>query len=75
MTLELRSLRHAVTLARLLNYRRAAEELGVTSENIDEALKSKAALETELRSAIPMGDIVPYFQPVVYLETGALAGF
>jgi diguanylate cyclase (GGDEF)-like protein len=42
---------------------------------IDEALKSKAAIETELRVAIPNGDIVPYFQPVVRLATGELAGF
>jgi EAL domain-containing protein (putative c-di-GMP-specific phosphodiesterase class I) len=28
-----------------------------------------------LRAAIPMGDIVPYFQPVVRLDTGELAGF
>src|SRR6185503_16176271 len=39
--------------------------------SIDEELKWKAALETELRSAIPNGDIVPYFQPVVRLDTGA----
>lgn len=43
--------------------------------SIDEALKSKAALESELRDAIPAGDIVPYFQPVVSLQTGKLAGF
>jgi diguanylate cyclase (GGDEF)-like protein len=43
--------------------------------SIDEALKSKAALETELRVAIPNGDIVPYFQPVLRLDTGELAGY
>jgi EAL domain-containing protein (putative c-di-GMP-specific phosphodiesterase class I) len=32
-------------------------------------------METELRTAIPNGDIVPFFQPVVRLDTGALAGF
>ena len=57
---------------------RAKEDRGAYKffdSTIDEALKSKAALETELRAAIPLGDIVPYFQPVVYLESGVLAGF
>lgn len=43
--------------------------------SIDQALKSKASLEAELRSAIPAGDIVPFFQPFVHLDTGAIAGF
>ncbi|HET9231422.1 MAG TPA: EAL domain-containing protein [Vitreimonas sp.] len=57
---------------------RAKEDRGAYKffdSSIDEELKWKAALETELRSAIPNGDIVPYFQPVVRLDTGALAGF
>lgn len=57
---------------------RAKEDRGAYKffdSSIDEELKRKAALETELRSAIPNGDIVPYFQPVVRLDTGALAGF
>lgn len=57
---------------------RAKEDRGAYKffdSSIDEALKSKAALETELRVAIPNGDIVPYFQPVLCLETGALAGY
>jgi len=57
---------------------RAKEDRGAYKffdSTIDEALKSKAALETELRAAIPMGDIVPYFQPVVHLDSGVLAGF
>jgi diguanylate cyclase (GGDEF)-like protein len=57
---------------------RAKEDRGAYQffdSSIDEELKWKAALETELRSAIPNGDIVPYFQPVVRLDTGALAGF
>lgn len=40
MTLELRSLRHAVTLARLLNYRRAAEELGVTQSTLTRSIQT-----------------------------------
>jgi diguanylate cyclase (GGDEF)-like protein len=57
---------------------RAKEDRGAYKffdSSIDEELKWKAALETELRVAIPNGDIVPYFQPVVRLDTGALAGF
>jgi len=57
---------------------RAKEDRGAYQffdSSIDEEMKSKASLETELRLAIPNGDIVPYFQPVVNLTTGALAGF
>ncbi|MGD9967608.1 MAG: putative bifunctional diguanylate cyclase/phosphodiesterase [Hyphomonadaceae bacterium] len=57
---------------------RAKEDRGAYKffdSSIDEELKSKAALETELRAAIPNGDIVPFFQPVVRVDTGALAGF
>lgn len=57
---------------------RAKEDRGAYKffdSSIDEELKSKAALETELRTAIPSGDIVPYFQPVLRLDTGELAGF
>ena len=57
---------------------RAKEDRGAYKffdSTIDEELKSKAALETELRSAIPNGEIVPYFQPVVRVDTGELAGF
>jgi diguanylate cyclase (GGDEF)-like protein len=57
---------------------RAKEDRGAYKffdSSIDEELKSKAALETELRGAIPNGDIVPFFQPVVRLDNGDLAGF
>jgi diguanylate cyclase (GGDEF)-like protein len=57
---------------------RAKEDRGAYKffdSSIDEELKSKAALETDLRAAIPNGDIVPYFQPVLRLDTGELAGF
>ena len=43
--------------------------------SIHDELKLKAALEIELRAAIPSGDIVPHFQPIVRLDTGALAGY
>ncbi len=57
---------------------RAKEDRGAFKffdSTIDEELKWKAALESELRAAIPNGDIVPFFQPVVRLDTGELAGF
>jgi diguanylate cyclase (GGDEF)-like protein len=57
---------------------RAKEDRGVFKffdSSIDEQLKSKASLEAELRSAIPSGHIVPFFQPVVRLEDGAIAAY
>lgn len=57
---------------------RAKEDRGVYAffdSTIDEELKSKASLEAELRAAIPSGDIIPYFQPVVRLATGEVAAF
>ncbi|MGE3143352.1 MAG: putative bifunctional diguanylate cyclase/phosphodiesterase, partial [Hyphomonadaceae bacterium] len=43
--------------------------------SIDRSLKSRALLEAELRAAIPAGDIVPYFQPIVHLESGEIDGY
>jgi diguanylate cyclase (GGDEF)-like protein/PAS domain S-box-containing protein len=42
--------------------------------SVDEIMQERAALEVELRSALDAGDIVPYFQPIVALETGAVVG-
>ncbi|MBQ1541841.1 bifunctional diguanylate cyclase/phosphodiesterase [Caulobacter sp. CCUG 60055] len=36
---------------------------------------SRLALEADLRGAVARGEIVPYFQPVVRLSTGAISGF
>ncbi len=36
---------------------------------------SRLAMESELRGAIGRGEIVPYYQPVVRLASGAIAGF
>jgi diguanylate cyclase (GGDEF)-like protein len=57
---------------------RAKEDRGAFQffdSSIDEELKSKAALEAELRIAIPKGEITPYFQPVVRLDSGEVVGF
>jgi DNA-binding transcriptional LysR family regulator len=49
MDLELRSLRHAVTLARLLNYRRAAEEIGVTQSTLTRSIQ---AIEEKIQARL-----------------------
>jgi len=36
---------------------------------------SRLALEADLRGALGRGEIVPYYQPVVRLSTGAISGF
>jgi c-di-GMP-specific phosphodiesterase len=36
---------------------------------------SRLALEADLRGALLRGEIVPYYQPVVRLSTGAISGF
>jgi c-di-GMP-specific phosphodiesterase len=36
---------------------------------------SRLAMESDLRGAIGRGEIVPFFQPVVRLSTGAISGF
>src|SRR5205814_839083 len=36
---------------------------------------SRLALEADLRNAFVRGEIVPFYQPIVRLDTGAVAGF
>lgn len=36
---------------------------------------SRLALEADLRAALERGEIIPYFQPIVQLDTGKLSGF
>lgn len=36
---------------------------------------SRLALESDLRGAISRGELLPYYQPIVRLSTGALSGF
>ncbi|WP_119389427.1 putative bifunctional diguanylate cyclase/phosphodiesterase [Taklimakanibacter lacteus] len=43
--------------------------------SMDDRIRSRARIETELPGAIERGFIVPYFQPVVELSTGRLVGF
>ena len=42
---------------------------------MDADLRERSRLQTELKQAILEGQIVPYFQPVVALETGHIQGF
>jgi DNA-binding transcriptional LysR family regulator len=49
MNLELRQLRHAVVLARLLNYRKAADELGITQSSLSRSIQAtEDLLQTRL---------------------------
>ncbi|MDQ4419964.1 EAL domain-containing protein [Sphingobium sp. DEHP117] len=41
---------------------------------MDEHIKARAALEVDLRTAVACKQIVPFYQPLVDLETGALIG-
>jgi len=43
--------------------------------SMDDRIRSRARIETELPAAIERGFIVPYFQPVVELSSGRLVGF
>ena len=43
--------------------------------SMDDRIRLRARIETELPAAIERGLIVPYFQPVVELTTGRLVGF
>lgn len=57
---------------------RAKDERGsyqFFDSSIEEELQTKASLESELRLAIPNGDIIPYFQPVIRLSDHSIAGF
>lgn len=41
---------------------------------MDDRIKSRAALEEELRAAVSSKALVPYYQPLIDLKTGALTG-
>jgi diguanylate cyclase (GGDEF)-like protein len=43
--------------------------------SMDVDIDARAALEEELRAAIEAGEVVPYFQPLVDLGSGAVHGF
>ncbi|MCX5494172.1 EAL domain-containing protein [Kaistia dalseonensis] len=43
--------------------------------NMAEALRMRSTLERDLRRALTAGEIVPYYQPLIALDTGRLSGF
>ena len=46
-----------------------------TNKDNDTDGLSRLALEADLRGALMRGEIVPYYQPIVRLSTGAISGF
>jgi diguanylate cyclase (GGDEF)-like protein len=64
--------------ADLAMYRAKREERGTCrffEQSMDSELRARAALEGEIRRAIPQGQIKPHYQPVISLENGGLLGF
>lgn len=57
-------------------YRAKANRAGakVFDALADEGMRHRAELETELKTAMDDGSVVPFFQPFVDLETGKVAG-
>ena len=54
--------------------RRNGPAMGVVKAASTDGL-TRLALEADLRGALSRGEIVPYYQPVVRLSTGAISGF
>ena len=47
----------------------------VYDHSMDEDLNDRTLLESELKDAIDNDEIVPFFQPIICLETGRIKGF
>jgi diguanylate cyclase (GGDEF)-like protein len=45
------------------------------NESMEAALAARAGLEEDLRVAVRTASIIPYFQPLIDLSTGAICGF
>lgn len=59
-------------------YRSKREQRGDArffEETMDEEMRERASVEADLRRAIDGGEIKPYFQPLVNLETGRIESF
>lgn len=50
-------------------------QIAVYDDDLGDHLRHKAMLELDLRHAIDADEIIPYFQPVVEIESGRLLGF
>ncbi len=44
-------------------------------QSMEQAIKERSAIEAELRIALQNGQIVPYYEPQIDLNTGEIAGF
>ena len=44
-------------------------------EHMDEAIRERDRLERELRLAVAQGEVVPFYQPLVDLDSGGIVGF
>ncbi len=68
----------ALRQADMAMYRAKTEGRGMYrffDRDMDERLQERVQLEREIKSAIGKGEIVPYYQPLVNLKTGATIGY
>ena len=66
---------HAADMAMYEGKRRGRGVFRFFRKEMDEALRARAGLESELRGAIARDEILPFYQPVVALPGRELAGF
>ena len=66
---------HAADMAMYEGKRRGRGVFRFFRKEMDEALRARARLESELRGAIARDEILPFYQPVVALPGRELAGF
>jgi diguanylate cyclase (GGDEF)-like protein len=69
------ALLHAADIAMYQGKRQGRGMWRFFRPEMDEALKTRAKIEGDLRSAIQGGHIKPFYQPIVSLQTRALVGF
>jgi diguanylate cyclase (GGDEF)-like protein len=69
------ALLHAADVAMYQGKREGRGAFRFFQAEMDLALKARAQLEADLRSAITRGEIAPYFQPIVALPGKELIGF
>jgi diguanylate cyclase (GGDEF)-like protein len=73
--LEVEGLLRAADLAMDAAKRKDRGSLCEFEPGMDEEVRSRLALEADLRQAIEAGEIRPYYQPVVRLQDATLVGF
>ncbi|MBM6592935.1 putative bifunctional diguanylate cyclase/phosphodiesterase [Microvirga pudoricolor] len=66
---------HAADLAMHRAKQEGSGKYRFFEESMDAEMRDRAVIEQELKVAIQGGEIVPYFQPIVALDTGRLRGF